>query len=184
MSKSVRKEISVRDYIAEQLKKSIPKFDQILRHLCTKGEAFMWLDRLKELKAQTKMSNKQIAEKALTSEKTINRIFTGENPNPYYDTLDRMAKAMGSSMEYLCSDSKIVVGTENLATLQENVDALTADRDVIIAEKDVVVAENAILKDKVSALTAEVDLLKMQLKHKEEIIAIHNYYIKMKSSEQ
>lgn len=57
-------------------------------------------------------------------------------------------------------------------TLQENVDVVTAERDLIIAE-------NAILKDKVSTLTAENDMLKMQLKHKEEIIALHNYYNKL-----
>ena len=35
----------------------------------------------------------------------------------------------------------------------------------------------------VAALAAELDMLKMQLKHKEEIIAIHNYYNKLKSGD-
>ena len=46
-----------------------------------------------------------------------------------------------------------------------------------------VLAENTILKDKVATLTAEIELLNMQLKHKEEIIAIHNYYNKLKTQE-
>ena len=37
-------------------------------------------------------------------------------------------------------------------------------------------AENSILKDKNGTLTAENDLLRMTLEHKEEIIALHNYY--------
>ena len=41
-------------------------------------------------------------------------------------------------------------------------------------------AENAILKAKVDALTAEVEMLKREIQHKDEIIAIHNYYNKLK----
>ena len=67
----------------------------------------MWLDRLKELKTQTSMSYKQIAELTYSSEKTIYRIFSGENDNPYIDTLDRIAKAMGSTLDYIFSDTKL-----------------------------------------------------------------------------
>lgn len=42
------------------------------------------------------------------------------------------------------------------------------------------VAENAILKEKVTALTSENEMLKMQIMHKDEIIALHNYYNKLK----
>ena len=52
--------------------------------------------------------------------------------------------------------------------------------DVVEAERDLITAENAILKSKVDALTAEVELLKREIQHKDEIIAIHNYYIKQK----
>lgn len=137
----------------------------------------MWLDRLIELKKQTGMSNKQIAELTFSSEKTIHRIFCGENDNPYIDTLDRIAKALGSSLDYIFSDTKVVIGEQNLATTQE-------DLAVTSAERDLVVAENAVLKEKVAALTAENSLLSLQLKHKEEIIAIHNYYNKLKVSDE
>jgi hypothetical protein len=36
------------------------------------------------------------------------------------------------------------------------------------------------LKAKNSALTMEIELVKKELQHKEEIIAIHNYYTKIK----
>lgn len=136
----------------------------------------MWLDRLKELKKQTGMSNKQIAEMTFSSEKTIHRIFSGENDNPYIDTLDRIAKALGSTLDYIFSDTKVVIGEQTLATTKEDLDVTTAERDLIAAE-------NAVLKEKVAALTAENNLLSLQLKHKEEIIAIHNYYIKLKSAD-
>lgn len=137
----------------------------------------MWLDRLKELKKQTGMSNKQIAELTFSSEKTIHRIFSGENDNPYIDTLDRVAKALGSSLDDIFSDTKVVIGEQDLATTKEGLVVATAERDLIAAE-------NAVLKEKVAALTAENNLLTLQLKHKEEIIAIHNYYNKLKLTDE
>lgn len=136
----------------------------------------MWLDKLKELKKETKMSSKQIAEKTNLPERTVIRIFSGETDNPYVDTLHRIVTILGGSLDDILTDTKVVVGNENLATLQENV-------DVTNAELDLIKAENAILKDKVTALTSENELLKMQIKYKDEIIAIHNYYTKLKPNE-
>lgn len=136
----------------------------------------MWLENLKELKKKTGMSVKQIAEKTTLPERTVTRIFSGDTDNPYVDTLHRIVTVLGGSLDDILADTKVVVGEENLVTLQENVEVATAERDLIAAE-------NAILKDKVATLTAENEMLKMQLKHKEEIIALHNYYIKLKSGD-
>ena len=132
----------------------------------------MWLDNLKELKKTKGMSAKQIADKTNLPERTVNRIFSGDTDNPYVDTLHRIVTVLGGSLDDILADTKMVVGDKNLATLQENVDTVTAERDLIIAE-------NAILKDKVTTLTNENEMLKMQLMHKEEIIALHNYYNKI-----
>ena len=123
----------------------------------------MWLDNLKELKKTKGMSAKQIAEKTNLPERTVNRILAGDTDNPYVDTLHRIVTVLGGSLDDILADTKVVVGEENLVKLQENVEVVTAERDLITAE-------NAILKDKVATLTAENDMLKMQLKHKEEII--------------
>ena len=72
----------------------------------------------------------------------------------------------------LLADSKAVVGNANLATLQTDVDRLSSE--LALAQ-----AELAVLKDKVVNLTAENDLLRLKLEHKEEIISIHNYYNKL-----
>jgi transcriptional regulator with XRE-family HTH domain len=132
----------------------------------------MWLDNIKELKKAKGMSAKQIAEATKLPERTVTRIFSGDTDNPYVDTLHRIVTVLGGSLDDILADTKVVVGDANLVTLQENVDVVTAERDLITAE-------NAILKDKVATLTAENDMLKMQLKHKEEIIALHNYYNKL-----
>ena len=133
----------------------------------------MWLDNLKELKKKTGMSSKQIAEKTSLPERTVVRIFSGDTDNPYVDTLHRIVTVLGGSLDDILADTKVVVATESLVEVKENA-------NVIEAERDLITAENAILKDKVATLTAENDMLKMQLKHKEEIIALHNYYNKLK----
>ena len=133
----------------------------------------MWLDNLKELKKNKGMSVKQIAEATNLPERTVNRIFSGDTDNPYVDTLHRIVTVLGCSLDDILADTKVVLGTQNLATLQSNIDTVTAERDLLLAE-------NTILKDKVSTLTAENEILKMQLMHKEEIIALHNYYNKLK----
>lgn len=133
----------------------------------------MWLDNLKELKKKTGMSPKQIAERTKLPERTVNRIFSGDTDNPYVDTLHRIVTVLGGSLDDILADTKVVVATESLVEVKENA-------TVIEAERDLITAENAILKDKVATLTAENEMLKMEIKHKDEIIALHNYYNKLK----
>lgn len=135
----------------------------------------MWLDNLKELKKKTGMSSKQIAEKTNLPERTVVRIFSGDTDNPYVDTLRRIVAVLGGSLDDIFAESKTIVGGQDLVAAQAEVDRLTA-------EVAMLTAENAVLKDKVSTLTAESDLLRLKLEHKEEIIAIHNYYNKLKSN--
>lgn len=142
----------------------------------------MWLDNLKELKKKTGMSVKQISEKTNLPERTVTRIFAGDTDNPYVDTLHRIVTVLGGSLDDILADTKVVVGDHDLVTLQENVDVVTAERDLITAERDLITAENAALKSQVAALTAENELLRLKLSHKEEIIALHNYYNKRDGS--
>ena len=131
----------------------------------------MWLDNLKELKKRTGMSSKQIAEQTSLPERTVNRIFSGDTDNPYVDTLHRIVTVMGGSLDDILTDTKVVVATEKLIEVKESADVIEAERDLIQAENDM-------LKSKVSAYEMEIELLKKELQHKEELLAVHNYYIK------
>jgi transcriptional regulator with XRE-family HTH domain len=133
----------------------------------------MWLDNLKELKKAKGMSTKQIADATNLPERTVNRIFSGDTDNPYVDTLHRIVSVLGGSLDNILTDTKTVVGSTDLITLQDDIDRLNNEATILQAE-------NAVLKDKVSTLTAENDMLRMKLEHKEEIISLHNYYIKLK----
>ena len=136
----------------------------------------MWLDNLKDLKKQTGMSSKQIAEKTNLPERTVNRIFSGDTDNPYMDTLRRIVAVLGGSLDDLFAESKMMVTNTDLATLQ-------AEYDKLASEASILQAENVMLKDKVVSLEAEADRLRLTLAHKEEIISLHNYYNKLKTNE-
>lgn len=133
----------------------------------------MWLDNLKELKKKSGMSSKQIAEGTLMPERTIARIFQGETDSPTITTLIPIINFLGGSFDEIFADTKAVVGDKDLATLQENVNEVTAERDLVIAE-------NAILKEKANMLMTENELLKREIMHKDELLALHNYYNKIK----
>ncbi len=129
----------------------------------------MWLDNLKELKKVTGMSAKQIADKTNLPERTVIRIFSGDTDNPYVDTLHRIVKVLGGSLDDILADTKVVVATESLVEVKETA-------NVIEAERDLIAVENERLKATVLAQRAEIELLEKELKHKEELLALHNYY--------
>ncbi len=133
----------------------------------------LWLINLREMKKASNLSTKQIIEKTNLPERTVTRIFSGETDHPRIDTIYIIVKALGGTLNDIFADTNIVVASESLVEIKENVDIVTAERDLIVAE-------NAMLKDKVTALTTENELLKMQIMHKEELLALHNYYNKLK----
>lgn len=129
----------------------------------------MWLEKLKDLKNETGMSVKQIAEKRGMSEKTVARIFSGETDRPYMDTLYEIVTALGGSLDDLFAEGKARLASEELIAVQNDVTRLTAEIGLLTAE-------NAMLKEKVNVITSENDILRIKLEHKEEIISLHNYY--------
>ena len=134
----------------------------------------MWSENLKALKKRTGLTIKQIADKSNLPERTVNRIFSGDTVNPYMTTLIPIVNTLGGSLDEIFADTSVVVATETVVELQENVETVNN-------EKDLLLAENKILQDKVTVLTQENELLKMKLLHKEELLAVHNYYTKLKS---
>lgn len=141
----------------------------------------MWLENLKELKAKTGMTSKQIAERTSLPERTITRIFSGDTDSPYADTLHRIVTVLGGSLDDILADTKVVVATETLEEAKEKA-------NVVEAERDIVAAENEALKERVAALTAErasliekIETLRDQIDTlKDEIISTHKYYMKRK----
>lgn len=136
----------------------------------------MWLENLKELKKAKGMTTKQIANATKIPESTIKRIFSGDTDNPYVDTIRRIAIALDSSLDEIFAETKLVVATETLAEVKETAEAMEA-------KKEVVEIKNDILEAKITAMTMEIELLKKELQHKEELLAVYNYFTKIKPAE-
>lgn len=122
------------------------------------------------------MTSKQIAELTNLPERTVNRILSGDTDNPYVDTLHRIVTVMGGSLDDILTDTKVVVATEKLVEVKESADVIGAERDLLQAENDM-------LKAKVSAYEMEIELLKKELQHKDELLAVFNYFIKTRPTE-
>lgn len=133
----------------------------------------MLSERIKELKKEKNLSTKDIVRLSNLPERTVIRVLNGETKTPYADTLLGFCKALDVSLAELLGDSDLVVGNKNLKQLQDKL-------DIVTSELEIVKAENEILKTKTATLSAELDLVKMELRHKEELLAIHNYYTKLK----
>ena len=137
----------------------------------------MWLENLKELKQKSKKTYKDINVGTRIPTKTIERIFNGTTESPTINTLIPIISFLGGNFSEVFADTQAVVGNTTVAELQESV-------EVVESEKDLLIAENKILQAKVSTLEKENELLKMKLMHKEELLAVHNYYTKLKCEER
>lgn len=136
----------------------------------------MWLENLIEMKKRTNLSSKQIADKTNLPERTVKRIFSGDTDNPYVDTLHRIVTALGGTLDDIFVDTKVVVANETLAEVKEEV-------EVVSAEKDLILAELEMLRAKTTAQEMEITLLKKDLQHKDELLAVYNYFTKIKPTE-
>jgi hypothetical protein len=92
--------------------------------------------------------------------------------NPSISTLIPIVNFLGGSFDEVFAESKAVVADSSIKEIKEEV-------DVVTAEKDLTDTKNKMLEEKVAALTLEVELLKKELLHKDELLALHNYYNKI-----
>jgi transcriptional regulator with XRE-family HTH domain len=138
----------------------------------------MWLDNLKELKKAKGLSTKQIVDKTNLPDRTVERIFSGDTPNPYVDTLHRIVTALGGSLDDILADTKVVVASETLVEVKETLEDVKGNADVMEAERDIVKIENERLKLENARLTTENELLKREVQHKDELLALHKFYSK------
>lgn len=139
----------------------------------------MWLERILQEKEKLQISTKTMSERTSghLPEKTITRILSRKTTTPRIDTVIELGASVGLSPQELFADTNVVVATETLAEVKEAA-------EVIEAEKDLALVELEMLRAKTAAQEAEILLLKERLQHKEELLAVHNYYIKLKTTEQ
>ena len=123
----------------------------------------MYRCKLEEILKEKNLSPKKWSELSGVSVDTINRLIHPKNPDKdslNVDTLERLCKALDIEPWIL-----FYSGDRSLVSLQAELASLKAERDELVAE-------NAVLKTKVETLREKNEALK------DQIIEIHNYYIK------
>lgn len=141
------------------------------RQISTTEEQEQWRINLRELRNRTGMTPRQIADKESLSEKSVSRVFSGEAKSPGVDLVRRIIHAMGGTWGEIFAESGAVIGGKDLVALQAEVERLTSELTLLRAEVSV-------LKEKNASLSAENDLLRLKLEYEEQIVALHNYYMK------
>lgn len=126
-----------------------------------------WLKNLLDIKQEKNMSTAKLAELSNLPEKTVRRVLTGETHNPYLDTLDRLANALGVGIGDILAGTRAVITDESNAELQAIIDALTD--------------ENTKLKASELGLLLELEKLKAEMQHKDEMLEMHKEYMKLLS---
>ena len=134
----------------------------------------MWLENLKALKERSKKTYKDISVGTGIPPKTIERIFNGSTESPTIGSLIPIINFLNGNFTEIFADTQAVVGNATVTELQENV-------EVANAEKDLVLADYEILKEKHETLKKELDLLKTELAFTKKLLAVHEYYTKLKS---
>lgn len=136
----------------------------------------MLLNNLRKLKEVSRMTYEQIAEESKTPLSTIKHIFSGDC-EPLASTLYRIVKALNGSLDDVLADTNVVLSPKTLIEVKENAEVIEAERDLVLAELEM-------LRSKTVAQDIEIQLLKERLQHKDELLALHNYYNKLKPSNQ
>lgn len=136
----------------------------------------MWREKITEAKKAKSITTKMMSEKVRLPEQTITRILSGKTEAPRIDTVLDLGASVGLSPWELFCETTAVLSDKNMSLLQEELDKTNAALTALQTEFTSLSEEATDLRVKNVTLQAEIDLLKMQLSHKEEIIALHNYY--------
>ena len=128
-----------------------------------KGNYNMYRCELDELRKAKGFSYKKWSEESGVSVDTITRILHPENPekdSPRVNTLEDLCRPLDVELWEI-----FYLGDRSFVSLQAEIATLKAAHDDLVAENAVLKTEVATLRDKNEAL-------------KDQIIDVHNYYIK------
>lgn len=138
----------------------------------------MYLDKVRDLKKKTELTNKYIAEKMHRSERTVARFFSGEKEIGI-DELRELVSILGGTLDEILDESDFKLPTPEIEALKNEVATLTSAIDEMKLVESTLKDELAILKEKIIGLDAENDRLRLMLTHKEEIISLQRDVIEL-----
>lgn len=148
----------------------------------------MWRERINQEKNTLNITYKTMSERIFgrIPERTISRILTGETENPRIDTIIELGEAVGLTPKELFADTNVVAAPETLVATSEKLvattetivevkNALEEVKEAAIvsdAEKTLAAAEIEELKTKLAAADTQIELMKVQIRQKDEIIKL------------
>lgn len=135
-------------------------------------------ERVLEEKKRLGISAKTMSERSTlhVTEETISRFLSGKTGDPGVKTFIDIAGTVGLEPYEAFMDATLAAEFKAFLELKSKSEETEAERVRIVAENESLKITNASLSNKIA-------MLEMQLAHKEEIIALHNYYNKLKSSD-
>lgn len=136
----------------------------------------MWLESVNKKITEKNITYKQIATETYLTEKTVKRILTGVSKSPSMANVIAIVKCVGCSLDEvfeLFVGTRAVLGDESLLTLQQESD--TYKEELANANSEILT-----LKQKCTELEIDLKIAKREIELKDQIIATHNYYNKLK----
>lgn len=136
----------------------------------------MFRERILEEKKRLNLSARTISDMSQLHlpEETISRVLSGKTADPGIKTVLDLAESVGLKPYEVFMDATLAAEFKAFLELKSSSEETEAERIRIIAENENLKATNAGLVDRIR-------VLEMKLEHKEEIIALHNYYNNLKS---
>ena len=137
----------------------------------------MFRERILEEKKRLNLSVKTMADMSRLHlpDETIGRVLSGKTADPGISTVLDISETVGLKPYEIFMDATLAAEFKAFLELKSRSEETEAERIRIVAENENLKATNAGLVDRIR-------VLEMKLEHKEEIIALHNYYNKLKTN--
>ena len=131
----------------------------------------MYRDRINEQKKMIGITMETMSKRSKLhiSEETISRFLSGKSQDGRISTLLDLCETVELEPYELFMDAKTA------SEFKLFLEAKSANTDDA-TELQTLLAQNVALQDDIATLNAEIELLRLKLAHKEEIIDLHNYY--------
>ena len=126
---------------------------------------------LKAIKVKRNLSSSKIAVMSNQAEHSVSRFFSGETVDPGVILVGAVIDALGTTWADVTGET----GDRPLAELQADVQRLAAENERLQQE-------NAALRAMNTTLIHDNDTQRLEIQHKDELLAVHNYYLKRGSA--
>ena len=135
----------------------------------------MYRERILEEKQRLNLSSKTMSDTSRLHlpDETIRRVLSGKTADPGISTVLDLAETVGLKPYEAFMDATLATEFKAFLELRSRSEETEAERIRILADYECLKATNAGLVDRIR-------VLEMQLSHKEELLALHNYYNKLK----